>query len=168
VSLSERADFTPPELQDDEQFGLLYRRHNNWLVDFLRRHLSSPDAEDLAQDTFVRALDGRDQIRNPRAFLAQLAKRAAVDQGRQLAACNTATAEHIRRQSLDRALDATDTLALKQAVLCLPPKLREVFLLSRFVGLTYADIANRCGVSVDTVKERLTKAQTMCSALMRD
>ena len=53
-------------------------------------------------------------------------------------------------------------------MLALPPKLREVFLLSRFVGLTYAEIANRCGVSVATVQERMTKAQTMCSALMRD
>ena len=120
------------------------------------------------QDAYVSALDGQARIRNPRAFLAQVARRAAVDQIRRGAVEAFAVAEHLRRESLDGSLDQTDILALSGSCFALPPKLREVFLLSRFVGLTYAEIANRCGVSVDTVKERMTKAQTMCSALMRD
>jgi RNA polymerase sigma factor (sigma-70 family) len=168
VSLSERAAFTATDSQSKDEFGTLYRRHNNWLVAFLRRRFNSQDAEDLAQDAYLRALDGQVQIRNPRAFLAQVARRAAADQGRQDNARSTAVVEHLRRQSLVTGSDETDVLALKQAILALPPKLREVFLLSRFVGLTYAEIANRCGVSVDTVQDRMTKAQTMCSALMQD
>ena len=146
----------------------LHRVHGAWLIALLRRRFSREAAEDLAQEAYVRALDGQSQIRNPRAFLAQVAKRAAVDQIRQETARSVAVAEHVHRESLSTTTDQTDALALKQAVLALPPKLREVFLLSRFVGLTYAEIANRCGISVDTVQERMTKAQTMCSALMRD
>jgi RNA polymerase sigma-70 factor (ECF subfamily) len=160
-----------PGLAEDERpfnLGTFQRHHGTWLIALLRRRFTSQDAEDLAQDAYVRALDGSVQVRNPRAFLAQVARRSAIDQARQDAAESTAVTEHLRRENLSVHADETDALALKQAVLALPPKLREVFLLSRFVGLTYAEIANRCGVSVDTVKERLTKAQTMCSALMRD
>ena len=150
------------------EIGALHRQHGSWLLAFLRRRFAPQDAEDLVQEAYLRALDAPAPVRNPRAFLAQVARRAAADQGRQLAARNAATAEHTRRESLARPVNETDQLALKQAVLALPPKLREVFLLSAFVGLTYAEIANRCGISVDTVQERMTKAQLMCSALMRD
>jgi RNA polymerase sigma factor (sigma-70 family) len=170
-----RSDFPAASLSlgvanDEANFDLetAHRHHSHWLVALLRRRFGWQDAEDLAQDAYVRALDGQAQIRNPRAFLAQVAKRVAVDHVRRGAAESSAVAEHIHREALDRPIDCVDTLALKQAVLALPPKLREVFLLSRFVGLTYAEIANRCGISVDTVQERMTKAQTMCSALMRD
>ena len=152
------------------EFGLeaTYRTHGNWLVTFLSRRFARQEAEDLAQDAYVRALDGKAQIRNPRAFLAQVARRSATDQVRRSAAESAAIAEQARRESLTKTIDNIDALALKQAILSLPPKLREVLLLSRFVGLTYAEIANRCGITVDTVQERMTKAQTMCSALMRD
>lgn len=170
TSNSPAASFSLGVAEDDAPFDLdtAHRRHGHWLVAFLRRRFTSQEAEDLAQDAYVRALVGQAQIRNPRTFLAQVARRAAVDQVRQGAAVTSAVAEHLRRESLNVNFDQTDALALKQAVLRLPPKLREVFLLSRFVGLTYAEIANRCGISVDTVQERMTKAQTMCSALMRD
>jgi RNA polymerase sigma factor (sigma-70 family) len=146
----------------------LYRAHRPWLLAFLRRRFGRQDAEDLAQDTYLRALQSQADIHKPRAFLAQVARSAAYDQARHSAAQSAAVSEYARRERLAQTPPDIDTLALKQAILTLPPKLREVFLLSRFVGLTYAEIANRCGISVKTVEARMTKAQTMCSALMQD
>jgi RNA polymerase sigma-70 factor (ECF subfamily) len=57
---------------------------------------------------------------------------------------------------------------LEQLILKLPPPLREVFLLSRFGGLSNVEIAQRCNLSVKRVEARITKARTMCGALMRD
>jgi RNA polymerase sigma factor (sigma-70 family) len=170
VSISERTKDARLDAHADEPLDVerIYRTHGNWLVAFLRRRFSAQDAEDLAQDAYVRALNGTVQIRNPRAFLARVAKRAATDQIRQDIACGAAVAEHIHRESLTRSPGDIDILALKQAILALPPKLREVMVLSGFLGLTYAEIANRCGVSVDTVQERMGRAHAMCSALMRD
>jgi RNA polymerase sigma factor (sigma-70 family) len=168
VTLSESADFTPSESSQDDPIGFLYRANHHWLIALIRRSLASQDAEDLAQDTYVRVLNAETEIRNPKAFLAHVAKQAARDQYRRSSAREVAVSEFGHREGLAPALSPTDRLALKQAILKLPPKIREVFLLSRIVGLTYAEIANRCGISVVTVQERMTKASTMCSALMRD
>lgn len=153
---------------DGLDLDALYRAHSLWLIALIRRSLSSQDAEDLAQDTYIRVLDAETEIHNPKAFLAQVARHAARDQHRRSAAREAAVSEYGHRESLAQSLSPTHRLALKQAILALPPKIREVFLLSRIVGLTYAEIANRCGISVVTVQARMTKALTICAALMRD
>jgi RNA polymerase sigma factor (sigma-70 family) len=40
----------------------------------------------------------------------------------------------------------------------LPERCREVYLLHRFDGLSYAQIATQCGVSVSMVEKQMTKA----------
>src|SRR5688500_5303072 len=63
-----------------ESVERLYRRHRAWLLDFLSRRFGSSVGEDAAQEAFVRTLASRSQIRNPRAFLAKVAIRAALEE----------------------------------------------------------------------------------------
>src|SRR5947207_1565146 len=58
----------------------LYREHRGWLLRFLRRRFGGLVAEDLAQEAFVRTLGTRATVRNPRAFLATVAVRAALEE----------------------------------------------------------------------------------------
>ena len=71
-----------------ELVGSLYRDHRSWLLAWLRRNVACPQrAEDLSQDTFVRLL-GRPQLqapREPRAFLAAIAKGLLFDYFRRAA-----------------------------------------------------------------------------------
>jgi RNA polymerase sigma factor (sigma-70 family) len=157
-----------PGVAEDEQHPLdaLHRAHGNWLLAFLRRRFSPQDAEDLAQETYVRTVGARTEIRNPRAFLARVALRAAHEFSEQKANRLVLwTAD-----DADAALlpDQETALLFKQVVLDLPKELQVVFLLSRFDGLSNEEIARRCGISVKRVEARLTKARARLAALLRE
>jgi RNA polymerase sigma-70 factor (ECF subfamily) len=153
--------------EDGEPFEVddAYRKHGHWLLAFLRRRFGAQDAEDLAQEAYLRVARTTAEVRNPRAFLARVALNVARDQIRRRRARPALVRE-------DAAIAAdpgsqAEALLLKEAILALPPKLQEVFVLSRFAGLTYEEIAHRCGISVKTVEGRMTKALAMCTALMK-
>jgi RNA polymerase sigma factor (sigma-70 family) len=154
------------DLSDD--VDRIYRRHGDWLINFLRRRFGLQAAEDLAQETYVRAIGARNEIRNPRAFLARVAINAARDQFRREAVRPMLVGEGEATAEAATPADAAEALLQKQIILSLPPQLREVFLLRSYTPLTYAEIAERCGISVKTVEERMTKALAICKVLLRD
>jgi RNA polymerase sigma-70 factor (ECF subfamily) len=158
------------EVREDEEpfrFDELYRSHGHWLMRFLRRRFGRDQAEDLAQEVYLRLLSAKGDLRHPRGFLARVALNAARDQVRRRAVRPVLV-------SADAAAPASvlasqpEAILLKQAVLALPPKLEEVFVLSRFAGLTYEEIAVRCGLSVKTVEGRMTKALALLASVLAD
>lgn len=148
-----------------------FRRHRTWLLALLK--LRSPrDAEDLLQETFLRAatqdLSG---IRHPRAWLATIALNVVREQHRRRAVRTPASeAEGAEAFTDTQPVAGTqdEALLLKQIILSLPPKLAEAFVLSRFEGLTHEEIARRCGVSKRTVEWRIGKALATCAARLKD
>lgn len=146
----------------------VHRDHGNWLLKLLRRRFGPEEAEDIAQDIYARAVTTRSHIHNPRGFLTTLAVRVARDRFRREAARPTLVGEGQATAEAATASEAAEVLLQKQIVLALPPQLREVFLLRSYTPLTNAEIAERCGVSVKTVEERVTKALAICKVLLRD
>lgn len=161
---------------DTGQVENLYRAHHGWLQGWLRRRLDNAwNAADLAQDTFVQVLRRPEEVsglREPRSYLATIARRLAIDL--------------YRRQSLEQAyLEALASLpedqvpCLEQQAILLEELLeidrlldglgrsvKHVFLLSRFEGLTYAQIAERTGLSLRTVNSYMAKAMLHCCQLL--
>lgn len=156
--------FTPSAqpLGGASSLELLYRQHYGWLLRVVRRRFGGDQAEDLVQETFTRASSyaGR-EIRNPRALLLQIATRAAIDRDRRRA--TRPPLYDVTDETASNCEHQAEALALKQLILALPEPLRQVFLLSRFGGLTYEDIAVHCGISVKTVEWRMTKALKLCA-----
>ena len=144
----------------------LYRRHGNWLVAFLRRRFSAQEAEDLAQETYVRTVGARTEIHNPRAFLAKVALRTARD----LSVRKANRLVYVPQDAADGATESEQdqVLLMKQLVLALPADLQVVFVLSRFAGLTNEEIAARCRLSVKRVEARMTQARAKLAALLRE
>jgi len=149
----------------------LYCEHHGWLNGWLRKRLGNAfDAADLTQDTFVRVINARSalDIREPRPYLSRIAKGLLIDL--------------FRRRSLEQAyLEALASLpeALQpsleeQAILLqalveidrllqgLGPKVKQVFMLSQFDGLTYPQIAEHLNISVRSVNNYMAKAMEHC------
>lgn len=161
-----------------QEVSTLYSEHHNWLQSWLRRKLGGADhAVDLAQDTFVRILalqESRREVtlQEPRAYLTTIAHRLLIN--------------YVKRQSLEQAyLDVLalapepealsaearmiilETLHEIDAMLDgLGERVREAFLLSQLEGLTYAEIAQRLGVTDRTVKRYMAAAFEQCILLV--
>lgn len=151
-----------------QEVHALYHSHHGWLVTWLRRRLGCiHNANDLAQDTFLRVIDksnALDQINEPRAFLSTIAHGLMVD--------------HIRRKELEQAYfqaiahlpqglitSPEERLLFIEALMHidrlfdgLKPNIRNVFLLSRLEGMTYPEIAAKLNVSLRTVESHMADA----------
>ncbi|QLA68203.1 sigma-70 family RNA polymerase sigma factor [Enterobacter pasteurii] len=149
----------------------LYGAHHGWLKNWLTRKLQSTfDADDIAQDTFLRVMgsDALTTIRDPRAFLCTVAKRVMVDLFRRNALEKAylemlALMPEALAPSPEARESQLETLQLIDAMLDgLSGKTREAFLLSQLEGLSYSEIAQRQSVSVSSVKKYVAKAVEHC------
>lgn len=158
-----------PEEEEGEPLDHMYRRHAGWLrVEIGRRfgRAVRTSAEDLVQETYLRAAAVRAHgpVRHPRALLLTIASRLAIDLVR--AKRREALALAQPREAFEAPTQDAGLL-LRAAILGLPPRLRDVFLLSRYDGLTYGEIASRLGLSVKTVEARMTEALRRLTATLR-
>lgn len=149
----------------------LYGAHHGWLKSWLTRRLQSTfDADDIAQDTFLRVMGSEtlSTIRDPRSFLCSIAKRVMVDLFRRNALEKTylemlALMPEKLVPSPEERESQLETLQLIDAMLDgLSGKTREAFLLSQLEGLTYSDIAQKLGVSASSVKKYVARAVEHC------
>lgn len=175
-SFSKRNHRTLRMSHSSDPLSSVYRGHHSWLRAWLQRQTGCREtAADLAQDTFVRLLTKPRQPQRAgsdvRALLTHIARCLMID--------------HWRRQQIERAyLDTLATLpealapspetrwlildALQRvdAVLQqLPALTREIFLFAQLDGLRYAEIAERTGVSLPTVKRHMRNAFLACLRL---
>jgi RNA polymerase sigma factor (sigma-70 family) len=145
---------------------LLYRRHHAWLISKVRARFGTEQAEDLVQEAYIRAAAYQGlAVRSPKALLMQIATRVAIDGLRRRRA---ATSRDRFLVAEPRCLSSqSEALTLRQVIMSLPPKVQEVFLLSRFTGLTYEEIAVHLGISVKAVEWRMAKALRLCASMLR-
>jgi RNA polymerase sigma-19 factor, ECF subfamily len=149
---------------------------------FLARRLrQNRDAEDLAQEVYMRLLyvEQADLIQNPQAYIFKVAgqvvgefhKRAQVTQ--EHLTYDTETVERLADQVPD---ETTDDLAqrlctqdqLRRALAELAPMHRMVLLLKKYEGHSYKEIARRLSLSERTVERYLADAKEQLKTLLWD
>ena len=148
----------------------LYNRYSSWFKSRLIRRYGIEEAEDIAQETWLRfgPYQGRTEVAHPRALLLRIAANLAAN----------GKAREVRRDRHVQELAQTgvgegeqprqdEEVLARQLVQSLPEPLRDVFVLSRFVGMTNAQIGERLGLSTKTVEWRMTKALAHCAAQLR-
>lgn len=159
-----------------QQLHVLYSDHHGWLQGWLRRRLGDAHhAADVSQDTFIRILQAcrnrelaLESLREPRAYLTTIAGRLLINHYRRLSleqewAAAMAAMPEQQAPSPEECLVILQALQQVDAMLdALPAKVRTVFLLSQVDGLGYAEIADRMGVTVRTVKRYMASAFEAC------
>lgn len=144
-------------------------RHHDSLLHFLRRRLRVPeDALDIAQETYIRMMqyESSREIQSPASMLYRIAMNVTRDFSRSAQSrgaagkCSIDDVQVASEQpSPEREVGAGQELeVLLEAIEQLPPKCRNVFLLSRVHDLTYAEIAVRCNISVKMVEKHISHA----------
>ena len=142
---------------------------------FSRRVASQQDAADLTQETFLRVLASKSvqPVKEPLRLLFRVARNLLIDRSRR---AKSRPAPELLREDLHassaaspaRTTQAADTLEqVQRAIAALPPRCRDVFILNRFEGLSYADIARRMNISPKTVEKHMAKAILSCRAALK-
>lgn len=148
--------------EDTEGLDRLYRRYADWLSSRLSRRVGAVDAADLVQETYLRIAPGDPKaIRHPKAFLLRVAMNLLRDKARR---DKRRLALHEEVVHQNGKVHQPEIVLLKQVILSMPPLYRDVFVLSRFSGMTYPEIAQSLGVSVKTVEWRMSRALEYCAS----
>ncbi|MFJ3668791.1 sigma-70 family RNA polymerase sigma factor [Streptomyces sp. NPDC090106] len=128
--------------------------------------------DDLAQDTFLRALGSLHRFEgrsSARAWLLAIARRAVID-GYRCAAARPRLSdlpdwEPAAELAQPRGLPGFDDgVALLDLLAALPAERREVFVLTQLLGVPYAEAAALSDCPVGTVRSRVARARETLAA----
>lgn len=151
------------------EVAALFRRFQPALLRFFERRSFTPaDAEDLAQEVFVKItrLEPSANIWQPEAFLFQIAANVLRDKLRRDAARHRhrhvefdGDMEGPEVPSEESVYEGRESLQrLLAALTGLTPKCRTVFVLHKYEGLSYSEIARRYGITVSAVEKHMINA----------
>jgi RNA polymerase sigma-70 factor (ECF subfamily) len=150
---------------DRAAFGVLYERYSNLVHGILLAHVDYRDAEDLMQDTFVKALQQLPGLREPAAFggwLTAIARHIAVDHHRR-----GRPAVDVTDEASNETRPDGEAFAVLDLVKKLPESYRETLILRLVEGMTGPEIAARTGLAPDSVRVNLCRGMKLLRSQLR-
>ncbi len=169
------------QFSDESAFALLMQRWERPVKAVIARIvLITSEAEDLAQETFVRLWQHRDRFNPSQAvkpwilgIAVNLARNRlrwwrrrpsiTLDDWNETPGPGAAPVPH-GSKPLEQA---EQVRAVRDALAALPPDFREVIVLFEYEGLSYADIALALGTTPKSVENRLARAREKLRPLLR-
>lgn len=169
---------------DHTSFDAIYRDYYARITRYLARLVGVDEAEDLAQEVFLKISRSLDSFRGESAVLTwiyRIATNTAMDRVR-----SPAYKAQVASACLDEASDSGESVALqdrssspeheairRQMSGCvqdlvgqLPESYRTVLLLSETEGMKNSEISEVLGISLETVKIRLHRARARLKDLL--
>ncbi|MFV0505362.1 MAG: RNA polymerase sigma factor [Bacteroidales bacterium] len=151
---------------DERAFDSIYRMYVHRLMGFVLKYVENQeDAKEIVQEVFVKIWDKRDKIKDAstfESFIFTITYNASISHIRKELQERRKMAE-FQKQMVEESQDAPysdiefkefrarlDTLIAK-----LTPRQQEVFQLSREEGLSHEQIADKLGISKNTVKNHI-------------
>jgi RNA polymerase sigma-70 factor (ECF subfamily) len=152
---------------DISSFDKLYLKFHKKIYLFARGILKShEDAESVVQDVFIKVWEKRmdlDEYQSFESFLFTVSYNAAISLIRKKLSEKRFLEEYARRLEKEKQVaNEAEYFDLRQRtqqlIDQLPQRRRQVYLMSREEGLSYAEIASRLEISVNTVENHMTAA----------
>lgn len=180
------AELTREEIQKQEDFEEEIVPHLDAMYNFALRLTSDPsDAEDLVQDTIVKAyrfFSSYEKGTNAKAWLFRILKNSYINNYRkQSKQPNQVDYDEVSSFYETIRADRTDTSDLEdkmyrdlidddisQALEELPEDFRTVVLLCDVEGFTYEEIANMLDVPIGTIRSRLHRGRNLLKAQLKE
>lgn len=163
---------------DRSAFDLLVLKYQHKVVKLVMRYTRDPaDAEDIAQEAFIKAYRALPQFRGDSAFYTWLyriaintAKNALVARGRSPLSVNMDAQDdddgndllnRLRDPDTPEGLALTDEIrhTVNAAIDALPEDLRTAIVLRELEGLSYEEIAAAMECPIGTVRSRIFRAR---------
>ena len=163
-------DLEDPELleaarTDLEAFGELVRRHQDFVFGAAMRVVKDRvTAEDIAQETFVRAHRALPDFRGDahvRSWLYRIAGNLALNfvQRRREYPVETVPETPADRTPERAAVQRQMAAEMAEAIKALPDDQRRPLVLREYEGLSYQEIAGDMGLPLNTVRTRILRAR---------
>jgi len=161
---------------DESAFRQLFLHWNQLLAGYIFRITESRElTEEIVQDAFLKIWMVRETltgINNFKYFLLVVARNQAFD------ALKKQLKEQERKRLWEKEskpelyieendAETSGLSLIEQAIDSLPPRRREVYLLSRHERLTYKEVAERLGISRESVKTHLKLATDSITGFIR-
>ncbi len=153
-------------------FNLYYEILFYYAIKFLKQH---EEAEELVQEAFVSLFLNRDQFKDPTGiypYLFTVSKRMIISRFRRKVVENKYDI-HLQHHWSEEMEGTTESInvrelniVLQQAIDTLPTKQKVVYAMSKFDGLSYQEIADKIGVSKNTVKNHLISASKRVKSII--
>ena len=159
-------------------FETIFRDYYERLCNYANTMLGDiAEAEELVQTAFVVVWEKRESIEIHTSFKSYLYRTVHNNCLNRIKHLKVRTNygidyQHIATQGYDNATHELIGKELEQqinrAIEMLPPQCRQVFKLSRFENLTYAEIADQLDVSVKTIENHMIKALRIMREELKD
>lgn len=155
-------------IRDKVDFEVLFRTHYSTLCGYANFFLKDADAsEEIVQEVMFRIWINRDSVHittSIRGYLFRAVRNGCMnllkhlDVREEYKTWNEGVKKETEPSAEDLLIVSELDQKIREAIERLPLERRKIFILSRYDGLTYAEIASRLSISVRTVENQIGKA----------
>ena len=147
-------------MNTNKNIEILFRQHYKPLCMYALHYLENIDAaEDVVQEVFIKFWEAVPSAGSEKSYLYTMTRNRCIDILRKANRVSLMPAGVSETLSDEQITERSELEArLWDAVGRLPKRRRELLLMSKGEGLKYEEIAERTGLSVNTVRNQIARA----------